>query len=148
MQQRPSWDQIWSNFSTLISERSYDPRTKVGAVVVTEDNTQVLSVGYNGNHRGGANHVDSAEPGLSGFIHAEVNALVKMDYNNPKKKVMYVTHSPCVACAKLIINANIHEVKYLEEYRDSSGVELLKSFGVWATKLEPLNFIKKEEEDA
>jgi dCMP deaminase len=148
MQQRPSWDQIWSNFSTLISERSYDPRTKVGAVVVTEDNTQVLSVGYNGNHRGGANHVDSTEPGLSGFIHAEVNALVKMDYNNPKKKVMYVTHSPCVACAKLIINANIHEVKYLEEYRDSSGVELLKSFGVWATKLEPLNFIKKEEEDA
>lgn len=148
MQQRPSWDQIWSNFSTLISERSYDPRTKVGAVVVTEDNTQVLSVGYNGNHRGGANHVDSAEPGLSGFIHAEVNALVKMDYNNPKRKVMYVTHSPCVACAKLIINANIHEVKYLEEYRDSSGVELLKSFGVWATKLEPLNFIKKEEKNA
>lgn len=146
--ERPSWDQIWSNFSTLISERSYDPRTKVGAVVVTEDNTQVLSVGYNGNHRGGANHVDSAEPGLSGFIHAEINALVKMDYNNPKRKVMYVTHSPCVACAKLIINADIHEVKYLEEYRDSSGVELLKSFGVWATKLEPLNFIKKEEEDA
>ena len=143
--QRPSWDQIWSDFSKLISERSYDPRTKVGAVVVTEDNTQVLSVGYNGNHRGGANSVDSAEPGLSGLIHAEVNALVKMDYNNPKRKVMYVTHSPCLACAKLIINANIHEVKYLEEYRDTSGIELLKSFGVWATKIEPLNFIKKEE---
>ena len=58
---------------------------------------------------------------------------------------MYVTHSPCLACAKLIINANIHEVKYLEEYRDTSGIELLKSFGVWATKIEPLNFIKKEE---
>lgn len=143
--ERPSWDQIWSDFSKLISERSYDPRTKVGAVVVTEDNTQVLSVGYNGNHRGGANSVDSAEPGLSGLIHAEINALVKMDYNNPKRKVMYVTHSPCLACAKLIINANIHEVKYLEEYRDTSGIELLKNFGVWATKLEPLNFIKKEE---
>jgi dCMP deaminase len=143
--ERPSWDQIWSDFSKLISERSYDPRTKVGAVVVTEDNTQVLSVGYNGNHRGGANSVDSAEPGLSGLIHAEINALVKMDYNNPKRKVMYVTHSPCLACAKLIINANIHEVKYLEEYRDTSGIELLKNFGVWATKIEPLNFIKKEE---
>lgn len=142
--ERPSWDQIWSDFSKLISERSYDPRTKVGAVVVTEDNTQVLSIGYNGNHRGGANSVDSAEPGLSGLIHAEINALVKMDYNNPKRKVMYVTHSPCLACAKLIINANIHEVKYLEEYRDTSGIELLKNFGVWATKLEPLNFIKKE----
>ena len=143
--QRPSWDQIWSDFSKLISERSYDPRTKVGAVIVTEDNTQVLSVGYNGNHRGGANSVDSAEPGLSGFIHAEVNALVKMDYNNPKKKVMYVTHSTCVACAKLIINANIYEVKYLEAYRDTSGIELLKNFGVWATKMEPLNFIKIED---
>ena len=143
--QRPSWDQIWSDFSKLISERSYDPRTKVGAVVVTEDNTQVLSIGYNGNHRGGANSVDSAEPGLSGLIHAEINALVKMDYNNPKRKVMYVTHSPCLACAKLIINANIHEVKYLEEYRDTSGIELLKNFGVWATKIESLNFIKKEE---
>ena len=143
--ERPSWDQIWSDFSKLISERSYDPRTKVGAVVVTEDNTQVLSIGYNGNHRGGANSVDSAEPGLSGLIHAEINALVKMDYNNPKRKVMYVTHSPCLACAKLIINANIHEVKYLEEYRDTLGIELLKNFGVWATKLEPLNFIKKEE---
>lgn len=143
--QRPSWDQIWSDFSKLISERSYDPRTKVGAVVVTEDNTQVLSIGYNGNHRGGANSVDSAEPGLSGLIHAEINALVKMDYNNPKRKVMYVTHSPCLACAKLIINANIHEVKYLEAYRDTSGIELLKNFGVWATKIEPLNFIKKEE---
>lgn len=141
--ERPSWDQIWSDFSKLISERSYDPRTKVGAVVVTEDNTQVLSVGYNGNHRGGANSVDSAEPGLSGFIHAEVNALVKMDYNNPKRKVMYITHSPCVACAKLIINANIHEVKYLEEYRDTSGIELLKSSRVWATNIRSL--IKKEE---
>ena len=143
--QRPSWDQIWSDFSKLISERSYDPRTKVGAVIVTEDNTQVLSIGYNGNHRGGANHVDSAEPGLSGFIHAEVNALVKMDFNNPKRKVMYVTHSPCVACAKLIINANIYAVKYLEEYRDKSGIELLQNFGVWTLPLEPLNFIKKEE---
>jgi dCMP deaminase len=143
--QRPSWDQIWSDFSKLISERSYDPRTKVGAVIVTEDNTQVLSVGYNGNHRGGANSVDSEEPGLSGFIHAEVNAIVKMDYNNPKKKIMYVTHSPCVACAKLIINANIYEVKYLEAYRDTSGIELLKNFGVWATRLEPLNNIKIED---
>ena len=63
-----------------------DPRFQVGAVIVTEDNTQVLAVGYNGDHRGGPNCVESTEPGQSGFIHAEINALIKCDFNNPKKK--------------------------------------------------------------
>ena len=134
--ERPSWDEIWSSFSKTIAQRSYDPRFKVGVVIVTEDNTQVLSIGYNGNHRGGINSVDSEEPGKSGFIHAENNALIKMDYNNPKRKKMYVTLSPCLSCAKLILNANIDEVYYLEEYRDLSGVNLLKNFGVITKKLE------------
>lgn len=133
--ERPSWNSIWSDFAKIISQRSYDPRFKVGAVIVTEDNTQVLAVGYNGNHRGGKNVVDSEEPGKSGFIHAENNALIKMDYNNPKRKKMYVTLSPCLACAKLILNASIDEVFYLENYRDSSGVDLLREFGVTVIKV-------------
>ena len=68
---RPSWDDIWMDFAGLISKRSYDPRYRVGAVVVTMVNTQVLSVGYNGNYSGGPNEVESEEPGHSGFIHAE-----------------------------------------------------------------------------
>ena len=83
---RPSWDKIWMDFAFLISNRSYDPRYKVGAVVVTDDNTQVLSVGYNGNYSGGPNEVESTVPGESGMLHAEINALLKMDYNNPKRK--------------------------------------------------------------
>lgn len=130
IEERPSWDSIWLDFAKIISQRSYDPRFKVGAVIVTADNTQVLSVGYNGNHRRGPNCVDSEDVGQSGFIHAEVNALVKMDFNHPKKKKMYVTLSPCLACAKLILNAEIAEVHYLEEYRDNSGINLLKDFGV------------------
>ena len=97
------------DFAFLISKRSYDPRHRVGAVVVTEDNTQVLSVGYNGNYAGGPNEVESTEPGESGMIHAEINALLKMDYNNPKKKTMYLTLSPCRMCAKAIVNAGIKE---------------------------------------
>ncbi len=62
--------------------------------------------------------------------------LIKMDYNNPKRKKMYVTLSPCLSCAKLILNANIDEVYYLEEYRDLSGVDLLSNFGVIVKKLE------------
>ena len=124
---RPSWDEIWSSFALTIAKRSIDPRFKVGAVIVTDDNTQVLSVGYNGNQAGGTNEVESTEPGQSGCIHAEINALIKMDYNNPKKKKMYLTLSPCRMCAKAIVNAHIDEVVYIEEYRDPSGLEILKN---------------------
>ena len=127
---RPSWDDVWSSFATTISKRSIDPCFKVGAVVVTEDNTQVLSVGYNGDQAGGSNEVESLEPGQSGCIHAEINALIKLDYNNPKKKKMYVTLSPCKMCAKAIVNANINEVVYLEKYRDESGLLLLVNAGI------------------
>lgn len=127
---RPSWDQIWMNFAESISERSYDPRFQVGAVVVTEDNSQVLAVGYNGNYAGGPNQVESETPGESGMLHAEINALLKMDYNNPKKKKLYLTLSPCRMCAKAIINSGIKEVVYAEAYRDLSGIKLLKECGI------------------
>ena len=127
---RPSWDEIWMNFSKMISNRSCDPRYKVGAVIVSEDNCQVLAIGYNGNYAGGPNEVESIEPGSSGMIHAEINALLKLDYNNPKNKIMYLTLSPCRMCAKAIVNAGINEVVYNELYRDSSGLHILKDCGV------------------
>lgn len=118
------------DIASTISKRSYDPRLKVGAIVVAGDNTQMLSMGYNGNYKGGPHEHESSEPGGSGFTHAEVNALVKCDYNFHKKKHMYVTHSPCRACSKLIINAEISRVVYLHEYRDTSGLDLLRSAGI------------------
>ena len=127
---RPSWDEIWMNFSKMISNRSCDPRYKVGAVIVSEDNCQVLAIGYNGNYAGGPNEVESTDPGSSGMIHAEINALLKLDYNNPKNKIMYLTLSPCRMCAKAIVNAGINEVVYSELYRDSSGLHILKDCGV------------------
>ena len=125
MNDRPSWDSIWMKFAKSISERSIDPRFKVGAVVISHDNTQVLSVGYNGDQAGGSNEVESLEPGQSGCIHAEINALIKLDYNNPKKRKMYITLSPCKMCAKAIVNAGIAEVVYGDDYRDTSGIEVL-----------------------
>jgi dCMP deaminase len=130
MNQRKSWSETWMDVANVISGRSYDPRLKVGAIVVAEDNTQMLSMGYNGNYKGGPNCHESQEPGQSGFIHAEVNALIKCDYNFSKKKHMYVTHSPCRACSKLIINAEISRVIYLHEYRDTSGLEMMRSAGI------------------
>lgn len=128
--ERPSWDDIWISFAELISQRSINQKFKVGAVVVTSDNTQVLSIGYNGDYKGGPNIIESEEPGQSGLIHAEVNALIKMDYNNPKGKKMYVSLSPCIDCAKLILNSDVKEIIYKNEYRSCDGINLLKSNGV------------------
>lgn len=136
---RPSWDEVWMQFSHSISLRSYDPRNRVGAVVVTEDNTQVLAIGYNGNYAGGPNEVESCTPGQSGMLHAEINALLKMDYNNPKNKKIYITLSPCRMCAKAMINAGIKEVIYDKEYRDLSGVNLLRETGVVVRPFTPLD---------
>lgn len=127
---RPEWDDVWMDFATLIAKRSYDPRYQVGSVIVTDSNTQVLAIGYNGNYSGGPNEVESTLPGQSGMIHAEINALIKLDYNNPNKKIMYLTLSPCRGCAKAIINGGISEVVYSERYRDTSGIELLEQAGI------------------
>ena len=131
---RPSWDEIWIEFAKTISKRSADPNFKVGCCIVTQDNTQVLAIGYNGDHKGGNNERESLEPGGSGFIHAEINALIKLDYNNPKQKTMYITLSPCKHCAKAIINGGIDKVVYLNTYRDTSGLNLLQNHGVEIAK--------------
>ena len=136
---RPAWNEIWMDFSHTISRRSYDPRFQVGSVVVTQDNTQVLAVGYNGNYSGGPNTIESSTPGESGMLHAEINCLLKMDYNNPKIKIMYITLSPCRMCAKAIINSGINKIVYDEEYRDTSGLVLLREAGI-----EIERFIKKD----
>ena len=132
---RPGWDAIWMDMAISISRRSYDPMWKVGAIVVTGDNTSVLSVGYNGNYSGGPNSIESTDRGCSGMIHAEINALLKLDYHNHKRKVMYVTLSPCRMCAKAIVNSGIDEVVYLQEYRDVGGLEVLQQCKITIRKL-------------
>ena len=127
---RPEWDDIWMQFAHTISQRSPDKKHKVGAVVVNEENTQVLSIGYNGDQKGGPNERESMKVGCSGFIHAEINALIKCDYNYPKKKKMYLTLSPCRMCAKAIVNAGISEVIYDKKYEQSDGLEILINAGI------------------
>ena len=127
---RPEWDEIWISFAHDIAKRSPDKKHKVGAVIVNEENTQVLSIGYNGDQKGGTNKRESMAVGQSGFIHAEINALIKCDYNYPKKKKMYLTLSPCKICAKAIVNAGISEVVYSKAYRESNGLNILKDAGI------------------
>jgi dCMP deaminase len=130
-QKRVSWPETWMTVARMLAtSRSYDPRLKVCAIVVPADNTGILALGYNGNYRGGPNEAESLVPGQSGMLHAEQNCLVKCPFHYPVAKHLYVTHSPCRQCAKLIINGNISRVVYGERYRDASGLDLLKSAGV------------------
>lgn len=128
---KPAWDDIWMGLAEVISLRSNDPKFKVGAVIVTEDNESVLSIGYNGDEKGGANARDSMDTGCSGFIHAEVNAVAKMNYVDQRNRKIYLTHSPCLVCARLLINARISEVIYKEEYKsDTRGLDTLRKHGI------------------
>jgi len=134
---RPEWDKIWIDFAENIANRSVDSKYKVGAVVVNAENTQVLSIGYNGDQKGGPNRRQSQETGKSGFIHAEINALIKMDYNNPCDKKMYLTLSPCEVCAKAIVNADIDEVIYNKLYGDGCpGIDILIDAGIKVRRYE------------
>jgi dCMP deaminase len=144
---RPSWHQTWMNIAKEIAKRSYDTRMKVGCVIVSEDNSLMLSCGYNGNASSLPNVPESLEPGQSGFIHAELNAIIKCDYNFPKKKHMYCTHSACRNCAKTIINAGIHTFIYDELYRDTSGIDLLKDCGIQVINVNDTIFNDDESVD-
>jgi dCMP deaminase len=132
---KKSWDQIWIQLAHQIADRSYDSKLKVGAVIVTVDNESVLSIGYNGDEKGGLNKRDSIEPGGSGFLHAEMNAIAKCNYADLRPRKIYLTHSPCKICARLIINTKIEKVLYDHEFREIDGLELLKKRGIEVIKI-------------
>jgi dCMP deaminase len=125
--ERIGWDELWLSVADLVSKRSVDQKLKVGCIIVSIDNTRVLSLGYNGDEKGGLNARDSMESGKSGFIHAEINALIKSDFNSIDHKKMYITHSPCIMCSKAIINAGIKEV-YFKKVYDLYAIEFLNKY--------------------
>lgn len=120
-------EDLMMSFANLVSHRSTCKRLHVGTIIVTSDFKYIVGYGYNGNYAGGPNTCDDEEPGKCGCIHAEVNALIKC-IEKDKECYLFTTISPCMACAKLILNAeNIARVYYKEEYRDTSPIFLLMS---------------------
>jgi dCMP deaminase len=112
-----------------LAKRSTCARLQVGSVITTGDLTQVLGIGYNGNARGLPNRCDSTEAGACGCLHSEQNCLIKAGAQIPDK-VMFVSASPCVMCAKMIINTNVKRVYYRQAYRDPKGLDVLRQGGV------------------
>lgn len=127
---RQLWPVIWMNLAKSISQRSCDCKTKVGAVIVSSDNTRVLSVGYNGTPHGFPNERDSLEEGKSGLIHAEQNCYYKLSYNENCEKVLYTLYSPCPECARGAIQCKINRVVYENIFRDASGLDILHRGGI------------------
>jgi len=126
---RPSPEWALMNHAVTWALLSPSPRNGVGAVIASKDYRHFLSYGYNGDENGGSNIATSLLPGADGFIHAEENALIKL--SSREESVMFVTTSPCLACAKKIItHGSIKEVYYLRQYRDMSGIGLLVQNGI------------------
>ncbi len=122
-------EEVYMRMAEELAKRSTCARLQVGSVITTGDLTQVLGIGYNGNARGLPNRCDSDQPGNCGCIHSEQNALIKAGAQLPGK-VMFVSASPCVMCAKMIINTNVARVYYREAYRDPAGLDVLRQAGV------------------
>lgn len=128
---RPSFEELYMRFALDLARRSHHKTLNVGCVIVADDYSQVYAIGYNGNYKGGPNHSDSDIPGHSGDIHAEQNALIKCSVSKDTKKIIFVTHSPCIICSKMIINiGNVEKVYYNQTYRLDEGIKLLNSVGI------------------
>ena len=128
---RPSFESIYMMLAKTLAKRSTCKRLAVGTVITTTDYRKVLAVGYNGNATGLHNGCDRDEPGNCGCLHSEENAVINCDAPRFIEKIAFVTHLPCVQCAKRLINlGNVKKVYYETEYRIKDSVDLLRSVGI------------------
>ena len=124
-------DQRYLRMARIWAENSYCQRRQVGALVVKDK--MIISDGYNGTPSGFENICED-ESGVTKpyVLHAEANAITKLarSNNNSEGSTIYITASPCIECAKLIIQAGIKRVVYGENYRLSDGIDLLRRAGI------------------
>lgn len=133
---RPSFPEIYMRLARTLALRSTCHRLAVGTVISSTDFRKVLAVGYNGNATGLPNCCDRDEPGNCGCLHSEENAVINCDAPRFIEKVVYVTHLPCVQCAKRLINlGNVKKVFYHQEYRIKDSLDVLRSVGIEVERL-------------
>lgn len=144
--ERPSFEVVYMDFAKAIANRSSCKRLNVGTVITSTDFRKVLAVGYNGNAAGLPNGCDRDEAGNCGCLHSEENAAINCDSPRYVEKYVFVTHLPCVACAKRLINiGNVKKIFYAEDYRIRDSIKLLVSVGIEIFKIDGKDVIKVEE---
>lgn len=127
MDKQTKIDLRYMKMARIWAENSYCQRRQVGALLVK--NQMIISDGYNGTPSGFPNQCeDENNVSFPYVLHAEANAITKVARSNNSSDgaTLYVTASPCVECAKLIIQAGIKRVVYGEQYRLTDGIELLQ----------------------
>ena len=124
-------DYRYIRMARIWAENSYCKRRQVGALVVK--NKAIISDGYNGTPSGFENVCeDGSNVTYPYVLHAEANAITKLARSNNSSDgaTLYVTASPCIECAKLIIQAGIKRVVYYEKYRLEDGLQLMREAGI------------------
>ena len=146
---RPTWDEYFASITRQVATRSTCLRRKVGAIIVKDK--RILTTGYNGAPKGVKNCLEAGicmreELGVpSGErheickgLHAEQNALLQAAYHGVsiKDSIIYCTTQPCIMCSKMIINAGIRKIYYLEDYPDPLSIQMLDEAGVEYIRLD------------
>jgi len=121
---------------------SHCTRKKVGAIIVKD--RMIISDGYNGTPSGFSNHCENEEGETHWYVlHAEANAILKVakSTNNTDGSTLYLTHSPCKDCSKLILQSGIKRVVYMDAYKDISGLTFLTNAGVVITQINTIEHV-------
>jgi dCMP deaminase len=126
------------------SKLSYCKRKQVGALIVKD--RMIISDGYNGTPSGFENCCEDENGKTQWFVlHAEANAILKLaaSTQSAKDATLYLTLSPCKECSKLILQAGIRKVVYIDEYSDEDGIEFLKNHGIELLRV-PHDFLRQK----
>ncbi|MBQ8421619.1 MAG: dCMP deaminase family protein [Bacteroidales bacterium] len=131
------FDQSYIEMAGVWARNSYCKRRQVGALLVKD--RMIISDGYNGTPSGFENICEDESGATKPYVlHAEANAITKVAQsgNSSKGATLYVTASPCMECAKLIIQSGIRRVVYRDEYRLTDGIDLLRKAGIEVEKVD------------
>ena len=136
-EKQKQFDRSYLEMAAVWGKNSYCRRRQVGAIIVKD--RMIISDGYNGTPSGFEN-VCEDESGLTKpyVLHAEANAITKVAKSNNSSEgaTLYITTSPCMECAKLIIQAGITRVVYSNQYRVTDGIDLLRRAGIEVTHID------------
>lgn len=149
---RTKLDNMYLHICNVIAQQSYAMRAKVGALIVKSGN--ILSFGYNGTPSGFDNKCEEVIDGetrtKATVLHAESNALMKLAKHGgtgADGATMYCMYSPCIDCAKMIVQSGISRVVYLKQYRCEEGLALLTEAGVQHEQFPMSYFAENDIED-
>ena len=136
MEKERKFDRRYLEMAAVWAKNSYCTRRQVGAILVKD--RMIISDGYNGTPSGFENVCEEDGVTKPYVLHAEANAITKVakSSNSSEGATLYITDSPCMECAKLIIQAGIKRVVYAREYRITDGADLLRRAGIQVDKIE------------